>query len=333
MVLSLIGPLDNHHVHRVLLVAAYAGTKLKVVPVTFGRETETASYRRNCHPLGRVPALKSDEGYLFETNAIVRYLARTERLYAADGSDRHPSPRHRVPYMLYGKSTQAAAEVDAWLDFVLTEIDPHTAALLDAERRGGVRPRGGHEDALAEALRGLEQRLAFRRQLLRSAGAAAEETEAELSDEECLLGATPRESAPPRGCHTYNIKTHVDVPSEIHPMRSSTATVVSVDGAAVPLPSPRAGEQSAQPVAQTPRTSTLTPRRSGGASSDMIFLVGDSLTAADLVVALAVNQALLLRQLNAGLRQQFPQLVRFHGNILRLPLAAEVRKALGINIL
>ncbi|ESL11444.1 elongation factor 1-gamma (EF-1-gamma) [Trypanosoma rangeli SC58] len=353
MVLSLIGPLDNPEVQRVLLVATYAGTQLKVVPVTLNSENTGESYRRNCHPLGRVPVLKSDEGYLFETNAIIRHLARTERPYGADGGERHPSPQHVVPYILYGKSLREAGEVDAWLDFVLTELDPYFFPLLAAEReeRKKARNSKGEEggvgavarqplvDALREGLNGLEQRLVFKKQLCKLAAGGGgggvsnnplsartgtqEEVDEDLSEDEYLLAATPRESAVLRGYHTYNIKTHVEEPGASNSANSSEGAMQ--DGG-TGAPSPRS---SGHP----PRLSSYTPRRSASPPSDMIFLVGDSLTAADLVLALAVNQILSLRQVGSALKQHCPHVVRYHHSILRLPLATELRKVLGINVL
>ncbi|RNE97543.1 elongation factor 1-gamma (EF-1-gamma) [Trypanosoma rangeli] len=349
MVLSLIGPLDNPEVQRVLLVATYAGTQLKVVPVTLNSEKTRESYRRNCHPLGRVPVLKSDEGYLFETNAIIRHLARTERPYGVDGGERHPSPQHVVPYILYGKSLREAAEVDAWLDFVLTEVDPYFFPLLAAEREERKKMRNSKEeegvgamarqplvDALREGLNGLEQRLVFKKQLRKLAmggGGASnnplsartgtqEEVDEELSEDEYLIAATPRESAMLRGYHTYNIKTHVEEP-EVSNSANSSEGVLQEAGTGAPSP-----RSSGHP----PRPPSYSPRRSASPPSDMIFLVGDSLTAADLVLALAVNQVLSLRQVGTALKQHCPHVVRYHHSILRLPLATELRKVLGINV-
>ncbi|EKF30475.1 elongation factor 1-gamma (EF-1-gamma), putative [Trypanosoma cruzi marinkellei] len=363
MVLSLIGPLDDPHVHRVLLVAAYAGTRLKVVPVTIGKENETESYRRNCHPLGRVPVLKSDEGYLFETNAIIRYLARTERLYGLDGSERHPSPQHLVPYILYGKSVQEAAEVDAWLDFVVTELDPHILPLIAMEKEEKT-PKGNPKgeavgakavlrqpmvDALHEGLNGLEKRLVFKKELrkLQATGGGSgnnpvsartgtmEEVDEVLSEEEYCPGVTPRESTVLRGYHTYNIKTQLEDPNQINSAReiASNHEGLAHEGGSVQQLSSHLGLPSPRPSTQASRFSMYTPRRSVHATSDMIFLVGDSLTAADLVVALAIHQALLLKQLCTTLKQRYPQVVRYHGGILRLPVATQLRKALGINVL
>ncbi|KEG06319.1 putative elongation factor 1-gamma (EF-1-gamma) [Trypanosoma grayi] len=351
MVLSLIGPLDNNRVQRILLVAAYAGTKLKVVPITVGVENESEEYRRNCHPLGRVPTLKSDEGYLFETNAIIRYIARTERPYGADGNERYPSPQCMVPYILYGKSVQEAAEVDAWLDFVLTELDPYIFPLVEAEAKAkGAVPRLD-EAALArlqEGLHGLEQRLVFKKQLLKllaggggiggSSNTALsartgtnDDVEDGLSEEDCF-SATPRESTVLRGYHTYNIKTCIEVPSE----RSSSSTAAYGGGANGSNTNEANGgvsRPSLHASAMSPRLSTLTPRRSANPSSDMLFLVGDSLTAADLVVAFAVNYVLSAKRLNVVVKQHYPQLVRHHSSILRLPVATSVRKALGVSLI
>ncbi|RNF26350.1 elongation factor 1-gamma (EF-1-gamma) [Trypanosoma conorhini] len=354
MVLSLIGPLDNPRVQRVLLVAAYAGTRLKVVPVTLGSETAGESYRRNCHPLGRVPVLKTDEGYLFEANAIVRHLARTERPYGVDGGERYPSPQHVVPYILYGKGLQEAAEVDAWLDFVTNEIDPYVFPLFAAEqeeKKQAAKAQGDAAaaksaarqslmDSLREGLNGLEQRLVYKKQLrklavvggssnnpLSSRTGMQEEVDEGLSEDDYLLAATPRESTVLRGYHTYNIKTHVEEPSA-----NANEAVAQEGRSGTPLLA-HLGAPSPRPSGQTPRLSCYSPRRSVNPPSELIFLVGDSLTAADLVVALAVNQALSLKQLGATLKQQYPQVVRYHHGILRLPLATELRKALGISVL
>lgn len=51
MVVSLIGNFDNDLVQQVLIVAAFAGVTLKVVPISEGTENTTVAYRHNCHPL------------------------------------------------------------------------------------------------------------------------------------------------------------------------------------------------------------------------------------------------------------------------------------------
>jgi elongation factor 1-gamma len=50
------------------------------------------------HPLGKVPLLDTPEGPIYESNAILRYLARKQK-------------------SLYGSNVFETAQVDQWLDF------------------------------------------------------------------------------------------------------------------------------------------------------------------------------------------------------------------------
>merc|ERR1719265_105238 len=58
------------------------------------------------NPLGKVPVLETDKGYIFESGAILRYVAR---LAPAAG--------------LYGNSFYEQGLVDQWIDFATTELD------------------------------------------------------------------------------------------------------------------------------------------------------------------------------------------------------------------
>lgn len=220
MPVSLIGPLDNNQVQRVLLVAAYAGVTLKVVPITEGLENRTEAYRLNISPLMRVPALKTDEGYLCEPHAMVRYLARIEVMMlgastAADDrgepgttggatlspdGEKIPHPQYPVPYALYGHSLVESAEVDAWLDFTAGRIDSLVQLFANAEvkKAGGAsgfyagelrRPTEKDRKRLFANLVALENRLAFlreaRRALVQEAGGSI--TARSYLDEELML--------------------------------------------------------------------------------------------------------------------------------------------------
>lgn len=80
---------------------------------TFGR-TDTAEYRA-ISPLGLVPALTDDAVALFESNAILRYLARAHAGHA-----------------FYPIAPAAAAPVDAWLDFSQTALARPAGAVFSA---------------------------------------------------------------------------------------------------------------------------------------------------------------------------------------------------------
>lgn len=60
-----------------------------------------------------MPVLQTPEGYLFESNAIIRYLARLS-----------PSSN------LYGASHFQEALVDQWIDFANCELEPQFIPLL-----------------------------------------------------------------------------------------------------------------------------------------------------------------------------------------------------------
>ena len=60
-----------------------------------------------------MPVLKTTEGYLFESNSIMRYLARLNKAC-----------------QLYGSSLFEEALVDQWLDFANSEVEPAFAGLF-----------------------------------------------------------------------------------------------------------------------------------------------------------------------------------------------------------
>jgi elongation factor 1-gamma len=57
------------------------------------------------HPLGKVPTLETPEGCIFESNSILRYLARKAG-------------------KLYGNSPAETASIDQWLEFLNTQLTP-----------------------------------------------------------------------------------------------------------------------------------------------------------------------------------------------------------------
>lgn len=65
------------------------------------------------NPLGKIPVLETSDGFIFESNAILRYLARTKR---SEG--------------LYGENEFQEGLVDQWLDFSSLELEPAILQLV-----------------------------------------------------------------------------------------------------------------------------------------------------------------------------------------------------------
>jgi len=93
---------DNYkyRIWKIQIAAQYAGVNLDVVDAS-SKEFKSLS------PIGKTPVLSTPNGPIFESNAILRYIAR---LRADSG--------------LYGDSFQDAALVDQWIDFSLNEVEP-----------------------------------------------------------------------------------------------------------------------------------------------------------------------------------------------------------------
>ena len=71
------------------------------IPAT---EWKSADYLKK-NPLGKVPTLETPKGCIFESLAIMRYLARQAG-------------------KMYGSSAAETASIDQWLEFLNTQIMP-----------------------------------------------------------------------------------------------------------------------------------------------------------------------------------------------------------------
>jgi glutathione S-transferase len=87
--------------------------------------TDTPAYR-NRNPTGLVPTLEEDDGFtLFESNAILRYLASS----------------HKAGHAFWPQDLRQRADIDRWLDFQQTVMNPRMVAVfqplirLPAEQR------------------------------------------------------------------------------------------------------------------------------------------------------------------------------------------------------
>ncbi|EPY35420.1 elongation factor 1-gamma [Angomonas deanei] len=130
---------ENARGVKICVAAAFAGIDLKVNYCTKDVENLTAEYQRNCHPCGRLPSLQTPEGYIFESNAILRHVARV----ATSG------------LKLYGSTPFEQSLVDSWVDFSTTELD---AATIPAFFEGmhGIPASEQTVASLEESLSGLE---------------------------------------------------------------------------------------------------------------------------------------------------------------------------------
>lgn len=97
----------NIRAWKCLAAAKIAGVPMNFVALEMGKDNETKEFFDNCHPLGRTPVLQTEEGYLFESNAILRQIARMDKINS----------------FLYGRTAFEAGQVDQWLDYSNTEMN------------------------------------------------------------------------------------------------------------------------------------------------------------------------------------------------------------------
>ncbi|KAG5505574.1 hypothetical protein JIQ42_08340 [Leishmania sp. Namibia] len=363
MVVSLIGPLDSPYVQRTLLVAAYAGIQLKVVPIEAGKENETEEYRLNCHPMQRVPVMKTDEGYLFESHAMIRYLARTEVMLvsvdAAANNEKIPHPHYPISYAMYGHSLLESTQVDSWLDFVTTHIDFYTKQFLAYEQAAGPKPSEDVKKLLCKSLDGLERRLIYlketSRELVQQSGALSARpvmTNEELlwNEEDYMASRATRDL---RLSSVYNVagsirqrhmeKERQERDKQLRLIKKTTDEALGEEGADnLHRASHRvSASRESMMISATPRSSALMSARGsvmGNSASavqrkDLLFLVGGSLTAADLVMAMSLHGALCCHELKPVIISKYPNSFKYYKNVLMLPVAAEVGKAIRLSVI
>lgn len=93
------------------------------------------------NPLGKVPAIDDDGFYLFESNAICRYMA------------------NKVDSPLYPKDVQERALVDQWLDFSSHHILTNMAKILFNTFFAPMMGATPNPDSIAEGKRFLDNQL------------------------------------------------------------------------------------------------------------------------------------------------------------------------------
>lgn len=106
--MKLYGPSFNHRVTKILIAANYAGIKLDLeeyAPRNANESAKSEYLKKN--PNGKVPTLETDEGFLFESNTILRYIARLSK-----------------GHKLYGNNIYEESLVDQHLDWLITSFEP-----------------------------------------------------------------------------------------------------------------------------------------------------------------------------------------------------------------
>jgi hypothetical protein len=99
--------------YKALIAAAYNGVAIaqKDVDVAGNEHLSEAFLAKN--PLGKVPVLETEQGFICESNAIARYVGRLRR-----------------DTELYGVSFFESAQVDSWLDFASNELEVPVSSWL-----------------------------------------------------------------------------------------------------------------------------------------------------------------------------------------------------------
>lgn len=109
MSLKLYSPAGNFRTNAILIAAEAAGVEIELVHTDYS-ETKTPEFKAK-NPLGKVPALETADGPVFETAAILRHIAR-------------------VSGKLYGENLYQSALVDQYLDVNNTELFPALLTLV-----------------------------------------------------------------------------------------------------------------------------------------------------------------------------------------------------------
>jgi len=106
--MKLHGLSHNPRVRRVLITAQYTGAEINVEHFfPRGQPEEVLNEYKKKNPNALVPTLEAPEGPIYETNAIIRYLARSN-----EGSN------------IYGKNDFEKAQIDQYLDWVILTLEP-----------------------------------------------------------------------------------------------------------------------------------------------------------------------------------------------------------------
>lgn len=100
--------LNITHGTKVEVVAKFLGIDLEFNRLTVAQWKSPEHLKR--HPLGKIPVLETPEGFIYESLSIVRFLARKAG-------------------KLYGSNPAETAQIDQWLEFANTQLQPYLSAI------------------------------------------------------------------------------------------------------------------------------------------------------------------------------------------------------------
>lgn len=95
----------NFRAFKALIAAQYNGVDIEVPEFKMMEDNTTPEFLAK-NPLGKVPLLETDQGCIFESNAIARYIARI-----------------RTDTELYGATFFESGQIDSWIDFCAHELE------------------------------------------------------------------------------------------------------------------------------------------------------------------------------------------------------------------
>jgi len=137
----------NINAQKSLIAALYGGIKIEYPAFNMGVDNKTPEFLKK-NPNGQVPTLDTPDGPIWESNAMARYVARK-------GSDKG----------LYGSNEYETSQVDQWIEWFRSRIEPSLWVWLGPIFGFGTRQQESYEKAktdIAAALAVLEGHLTGR---------------------------------------------------------------------------------------------------------------------------------------------------------------------------
>lgn len=127
--------------NKVRFIANYIGLEYHYVQVKIREGENREEAFLNINPFGKIPCIDDDGFYLFESNAIGRYLC-----------DKHQSD-------LYPKELKARARVEQWMDFATIHINGAMGRILFNKVFAGFAGVSKDERSLEDGIKFLKKYL------------------------------------------------------------------------------------------------------------------------------------------------------------------------------
>jgi len=96
---------NNPRVWKAQIAAAFSGESIDYPEFKFPEQNHAPEFKAQINPNGKVPALMTPDGPIWESNAILRYFGRL------------------AGTKLYGKNPYEAGLVDQWIDWSVNELE------------------------------------------------------------------------------------------------------------------------------------------------------------------------------------------------------------------